>query len=266
MKITYLGQEGFLIEHNNTRILTDPYLSDYVDRNSAIKDFEWIRAYAPPTDVKGLGKIDAVFLTHEHDDHTDPETIPQIVREKENALFMISESKAEFLESLGVQKSRIKGACCYECYRFNDIEVVPIPAAHEELHLNTKYQSNVYDELGYIFNTDEISVFHAGDTYDYEGLDKAILNFKGDRTLIMLLPVNGADEERRSKGIAGNMNCREAFELAKRCNAAFVIPMHHDLYPKNGVSNDEILQSAQECEISGRLKLPKPGESFEFSV
>ena len=33
MRITYLGQCGFLIEAAGTRIVTDPYLSDYVDRN-----------------------------------------------------------------------------------------------------------------------------------------------------------------------------------------------------------------------------------------
>ena len=264
MKITYLGQEGFLIEYKDTRFLTDPYLSDYVDRNSAIKDFEWIRAYAPPVSVSGLGDIDAVFLTHDHDDHTDPDTTAEINKEKKNAKFIISESKTRFLNSLGVPLERIEGVQCFKEYSFGDISVIPIPAAHEELHSSPKHGENVYDELGYIFILGDTAIFHAGDTYDYEGMAESINKYKKGNTLVMLLPVNGADEERRAKGIAGNLNCHEAFDLAKRCKADLIIPMHHDLYPKNGVTVEEITDAAK-ADNAENIKILSPGECIEMA-
>ena len=263
MKITYLGQEGFLIEYKDTRFLTDPYLSDYVDRNSAIKDFEWIRAYAPPMTVCELGNIDAVFLTHDHDDHTDPDTTAEINKEKKNAKFIISESKTRFLNSLGVPLERIEGVQCFKEYSFGDISVIPIPAAHEELHESPEYGEDVFDELGYIFILGDVTLFHAGDTYDYEGMAELINKYKRENTLVTLLPVNGADEERRAKGIAGNLDCHEAFDLAKRCNADLIIPMHHDLYPKNGVSNEEIIKTAEADKVEN-VRILSPGECFEI--
>lgn len=264
MKITYLGQEGFLIEYKDTRILTDPYLSDYVDRNSAIKDFEWIRAYAPPVSVSGLGDIDAVFLTHDHDDHTDPDTTTEINKEKKDARFVMSASKVDFLNSLGVPYEKIVGVSCFEEYSFGDITAVPIPAAHEELHRSPEFGENVFDELGYIFLLGDAALFHAGDTYDYDGMAESINKYKRGKTLIMLLPVNGADEERRAKGIAGNLNCHEAFDLAKRCKADLVIPMHHDLYPKNGVTVEEITEAAK-ADKAENIKILSPGECIEIA-
>ena len=80
----------------------------------------------------------------------------------------------------------------------------------------------------------------------------------------MLLPVNGADEERRAKGIAGNLNCHEAFDLAKRCKADLVIPMHHDLYPKNGVTIEEITEAAK-ADKAENIKILSPGVCIEMA-
>ena len=47
MRMTNLGQCGFLLEIAGVRIVTDPYLSDFVDRHHA-GDPSWTRNYAPP--------------------------------------------------------------------------------------------------------------------------------------------------------------------------------------------------------------------------
>ena len=44
MRVTYLGQCGFLLDFGHTRIVTDPYFSDAVDSHRP-GDAAWTRRY-----------------------------------------------------------------------------------------------------------------------------------------------------------------------------------------------------------------------------
>lgn len=70
MKVTWLGQAGLLFETSGKTIIVDPYLSDSVEkiepqnkRNVAV-DERFLKI-----------KPDILLLTHNHIDHTDPETL-----------------------------------------------------------------------------------------------------------------------------------------------------------------------------------------------
>ncbi len=78
MKCTYLGQCCFLIECGTTRIVTDPYLSDSVDKG----DLLWRRQYPAPCTLHSL-KPDAVLISHAHDDHMDPVTLKRYLADGE---------------------------------------------------------------------------------------------------------------------------------------------------------------------------------------
>lgn len=70
MKITWLGQAGLMFETGGKIILIDPYLSDSV---AQINPHNKRRV---PVDEKFLKiKPDVIVLTHNHLDHTDPETL-----------------------------------------------------------------------------------------------------------------------------------------------------------------------------------------------
>ena len=70
MKITWLGQAGLLFETEGHTIVVDPYLSD------SVKNIE-------PQNYRRVGvneeflrlKPTVIVLTHNHLDHTDPETL-----------------------------------------------------------------------------------------------------------------------------------------------------------------------------------------------
>jgi hypothetical protein len=57
MKITCLGQCGFLIEAAGARIVTDPYLSHYLDQNLFSEATPWRRKY--PLRSRSLTETDA---------------------------------------------------------------------------------------------------------------------------------------------------------------------------------------------------------------
>ena len=70
MKITWLGQAGFLLEKGDIEILIDPYLSDACAKANP-------NSYRrTPLDESYLKrKPQVIVLTHEHVDHYDPETL-----------------------------------------------------------------------------------------------------------------------------------------------------------------------------------------------
>ena len=79
-----------------------------------------------------------------------------------------------------------------------------------------------------------------------EGLLAAL---RGQRIDVALLPVNGRDAEREAAGIVGNMNAREAVELADQIGATTLVPMHWDLFEGNTSAPEEA------SAIAGELRL-----------
>lgn len=70
MKITWLGQAGLMFETCGKTIIVDPYLSDSVER------IEPHNRRRVPVDERFLAvKPDLIVLTHNHLDHTDPDTL-----------------------------------------------------------------------------------------------------------------------------------------------------------------------------------------------
>ena len=70
MKITWLGQAGLLMETCGKTIIVDPYLSNSVAKIQPHNE----RRVAVDTRFLKI-QPDIILLTHNHIDHTDPETL-----------------------------------------------------------------------------------------------------------------------------------------------------------------------------------------------
>ena len=77
---------------------------------------------------------------------------------------------------------------------------------------------------------------------------------------VALLPINGDRPERR---VAGNLDGRQAAQLAHAIGARCVIPCHFDLFEFNTASPDEFVA---ECRRLGQpYRLLRNGEGWNFS-
>lgn len=74
---------------------------------------------------------------------------------------------------------------------------------------------------------------------------------------VALLPVNGNDPSRK---VAGNLDCREAAELAKAINAGCVIPCHYDMFTFN--TADVTVFEKEATQLNQPFKVLKGGEKF----
>ena len=80
MKVTWLGQAGYLFESNaGTRIMIDPYLSDRLRELNGENFHREVPIKEEYLDMQ----LDALVLTHCHADHTDPGTLERLLKNKQ---------------------------------------------------------------------------------------------------------------------------------------------------------------------------------------
>ncbi len=246
LSVTYLGQCGFLLDFGDTKIVTDPYLSDYVDQIGSSERMTWRRLYPPPTALHLLGP-DGMIISHSHEDHLDPWTLQPFFAQGGACTAAAPAPECHHLERLGAPN--IVYARAEESFFIGPVKITPIPCAHTQLHTDA---SGRFHELSYIIEREDIKVFFGGDMSLYDGLSRRLREAKCG---LLLLPVNGGDEERTKNGIIGNMNCAQAASLAAALHVPY-IPMHHDLYEVNGCATNEILRAAKAAGAAVHLLKP----------
>lgn len=235
MHITYLGQCGFLIEMGGARIVTDPYLSDYVDKHHDDADMVWRRNYAPPCSLIDLNP-DVVLLSHAHSDHMDPWTLEPYRAAGGNCTVVAPAPECERLRRMGF--ARVIEARAEIPFPARKANITPILCAHTEPHADA---CGRFHELSYFIEADGAKLFFGGDLSLYDGLVERLVREAPDYAL---LPANGRDEFRTSRGIIGNTDAREAAMLSAACGAA-LIPTHYDLYDVNGCPIETIRDAAR---------------------
>ena len=254
----YLGQKCFLLKYREKFFLFDAYLSDAVDRKHADWDRGWKRRFPAPIAAEALDFVDYIFCSHAHTDHMDPDTLRVLAHVNQKARYIVPAPLVDRLLACGVAQEHVIPAYADQPLQLGDTAVLPIPAAHEQLLPNEKGE---YDALGYRLTCGEIILYHAGDCCVYEGLSERI-----GIVHVMLLPVNGRSFYKLQNNIIGNMDCFEAVQLAQLAHAELLIPMHHDLYPANGLSSAVFADAVENMNPAQAYHIFRPGERYIFSL
>ena len=108
--------------------------------------------------------------------------------------------------------------------------------------------------MGYVIEFGGWKIYHSGDTLWFDEMVSILKPFKVD---IALLPINGNIS---SRGVAGNLNCREAVLLGKAMDARYVIPCHYDMFAFNTANIDEFINNAQS--VDQPVAVLKQGQSW----
>ena len=146
-------------------------------------------------------------------------------------------------------------------HSYRDLSPYLTAHPHQDVTITWKHtdENGNYQELSYLISCGGKRIFFGGDLSLYDGLTERLAELHPD---IMLLPVNGRDYYLTAANIIGNTNCREAAELAKRCKAACLIPMHHDLYAINGCRENWVREAAADAGVPVRIL--RCGEHIAF--
>jgi L-ascorbate metabolism protein UlaG (beta-lactamase superfamily) len=98
-----LGQAGFLIRIADKTMAVDPYLTNSIYESGAT---QWDRKFAPPIAPDDLPELDAVFVTHHHDDHMDGATL-QPLRRRAGTRFVIPRAHAHRMAGWGFENGQL---------------------------------------------------------------------------------------------------------------------------------------------------------------
>ncbi|MBE0540624.1 MAG: MBL fold metallo-hydrolase [Verrucomicrobia bacterium] len=238
-RLWWLGQSGFLVYKKEATVLFDPYLSDSLTRKYAATDKPHTRITEQVIAPECLQGIDVITSSHTHTDHLDAETLQPLLAANPQAKLLIPRANRAFvLERLGKVEDSLVEVDAGESVRVAGVTFHGIAAAHNIVERDELGRCRF---LGYVAQVGGRTIYHSGDTLLHDELIPSLLRFKID---VAILPINGNKPERR---VAGNLNCREAAQLAWDIKARVAIPHHFDMFEFNTVSPEEFLS---EC---GRL-------------
>lgn len=253
LAIWFLGQESVIVKGDGVTVYIDPYVSNYLDKNGPVRSYP---APIVPEDITGA---DLCLITHEHVDHMDAGTLPIFHEQNSGAPIMAPACCKEPLVRMGVKESQILVADdSRKTELFSKLEITVIPAAHEQLEQDG---DGFHRNVGYVLKLNGVTLYHAGDTVIYPGLVERLEEIKPD---VAMLPINGRDYFRRERGIVGNMNYREAAELAVRIGAETAIPLHYDVFAGNAEKPGYFVDYMYEHFPEQKIHVMARGERFVY--
>lgn len=200
MKVTWLGQAGLLFETGGKRIVVDPYLSDSVEK------IEPHNKRRIPVDKSWLScGPDVILLTHNHLDHTDPETLCHYLTEDTSVLVLASYNAWQTVRKFGGLKNNYVMFNRKTRWSMGDIQFEAVYAEHSDEYA-----------VGIIIYAEGKKWYITGDTL-YNEMVFADLPEGID---YVFLPVNGR---------GNNMNMEDAVSFCQRLDAV-AIPLHCGLF------------------------------------
>lgn len=252
----WLGQSGYLLTWRGKRVLIDPYLSDSLTKKYANTNKPHIRMSERVVDAQLLTGISIITSSHNHTDHLDGETLIPVLKNNPSAVFLIPAANRAFVsERVQMPESFAVGLNDGESITIDTFEFYGIPAKHNEIERDELGRCKF---MGHVIRCGPWHIYHSGDTLWYNNLVPLLKPFQVD---LALLPINGHDPLR---GVAGNLNGKEAAVLGKAMGAKRVIPCHYDMFTFNTADPKEFAFEAEQIELPYRILTPGEHFSSEF--
>jgi L-ascorbate metabolism protein UlaG (beta-lactamase superfamily) len=252
----WLGQEGWIVRGGGATLAIDPFLSDFG---------HFGRAYPPPLDPNAVTNLDILLGTHNHADHIDPISFPQLLHASARALGVVPAAVLEEVVAYDVAPERLRGVVAGESLEHQGVRVTAIAAVHADeprrgydFYLDDRGRGRF---LGYILEIDGVRICHVGDTLPYPGLSERLRPLELD---LLMVPINGISWFREERAFAGNMNSFEAAELADLVQPRLTIPMHHDMFPVNAELPGNFVSYAERFHPSVQVLVPVRGRRIDI--
>ena len=209
MKVTWIGQAGLLFETGDTKIIIDPYLSDSVAK---IEPHNKRRVEVNPRFLEI--EPDIIVLTHNHLDHTDPDTLKHYIGENSKTSVLASYNAWQTVRKFGGLKNNYIMFNRGTVWTEKGIKFEAVYAEHSDEYA-----------IGVIIYAENKTYYITGDTL----YNKKIFDDLPSEIDYVFLPVNGR---------GNNMNMYDAYMFCTKIGAR-AVPLHCGLFDDIDMNNFE---------------------------
>ncbi|MFP3323277.1 MBL fold metallo-hydrolase [Planococcus sp. SIMBA_160] len=253
MKIQHIRNATSRIQYAGKQFLVDPFLGDQASYppfpNSARQDRQNPLEKLPVPVQQLLEGIDAVIITHLHLDHYD-EAAKQLLP-KQLPVFCQNEEDAQVLRNDGFTQVTILA----EDTSFEGVRLIKTQGQHG--------RGDILNMTGLVCGVvfqheDEQTLYVAGDTVWYEGVQQAIEDHQPG-----IIILNAGDNQFNEGGslVMGKEDVKKTHEAAPQ---ATLIAVHMEAVNHWALSREELNNFAAEQGFSAKLHVPFDGEAFNF--
>ena len=252
MNIQQVRNATIIVEYGGKKILIDPMLG----KKGCMPPFPFSRnqhlrnpLHELPFPVEEVLKgVDAVLLTHLHDDHIDEaayEMMPKDMR-----FFVQDENDRQVVMSHGFNHVEVVG----DNTRVGEVSIQKAESQHGNFIM--KYPAG--HTAGYVFtHPQEKTLYHAGDTIWYAGVKRNLRRFRPE---VITLNAGGNGFRLGGRVI---MNDEDVVKVAAAAPDAKLFVTHLEGVNHNSVTREMVRKRAEVAGILDRVFIPEDGETVE---
>lgn len=239
VSVTRIVHGSYLLDLAGIRVLVDPW---YFPRG--------ILGQQEPLGLtpRSLPKIHAILITHAHGDHLDLRALAALP--DRSVEVVVRPGLLDAVREIGYE--RVIELDWWESVSVSGVMIHAVPADHTT------------DENGYVLQSGSITVYAAGDTRLFPGLEEIASRFPAID--VALLPIGGS----RCFGFRTEMGPRDAARAVALLNPRRVIPTHYGaagpppLYWAVRNPVEKFREALTTAGLGNRLVVLAPGDSWHY--
>jgi len=245
----WLGGGSFVLKTKGGKIIyVDPYLSD---AGHAILGMmkeppgDYKRMVEVPIDPKSV-RTDFVICTHDHVDHLDPWSIPDIAKANPKAKFIGPYSCCYHYLELGVKPDNV-----IELNGRDSIEI-------DGINLTAFLTFHFRDSISFYLRENDINICFLSDASYSADLIKEVMrdNLNYQPLDILLIAANGK---------AGNLDAENCLFFADKLKPRIIIPMHYSMFKETHSEPTNIVKALERSCLSVKSVIMEFKGSYVYS-
>lgn len=256
MKITQIRNATLRIDFGGRRFLVDPYFADKgtypgfagtanSDRRNPLVEL--------PFQMSEILDVDAVVVTHLHQDHWD-EAAKNLIP-KDMLVFVQNEKDAAAIQAAGFSNTRI----LTDNTTFDDITLIKTPGQHGTDEAYAAIGDRLGEVCGIVFrHPDEKTLYLAGDTIWNGYVEQNLRRLKPD-----VIVLNCGDAQITGLGSI-IMGKEDIYKVHQAAPGATLVASHMEAVNHGMLSRKELREFIAEKGMTPRVLVPDDGEAVTF--
>lgn len=257
MRLKQIRNATLRIDIGGVKFLLDPYLGNtevYPGFEGTLNDHLRNPRIPLQTSMDEILDVDAVIVTHTHDDHWDEAAIANVP--KHLPVFTQHEADADLIASQGFADVRV----LTEDSEFNDVSLIRTPGQHGSDEALAAMPEALGEVCGVVFkHRDEASTLYvAGDTVWNRHVEENLARYTPD-----VIVLNAGDAQVPGLGsiIMGTADVTKVYEAMPQ---ATLVASHLDAVNHCALSREALREYVQANDMADRVLVPDDDEIYSF--